>query len=62
MGDTWEKNRTAADNVTDEERRILLNGTPEEKINTWLKLTKDQNGHLKAGVCGSLIRSLRHIR
>lgn len=52
MSDTWEENRTKADNVTDEERRILLNGTPEEKINTWLKLTKDENGHLKAGVCG----------
>ena len=45
--DSWEKNR---DSASGDERRLLLDGTPEEKINTWLKLTKDDDGHFKAGV------------
>ena len=44
----------AADTATEDDRKTLLSGSPEQKINTWLKLTKDSNGHLKAGVCVSL--------
>ncbi|CAM1511554.1 Fc.00g090670.m01.CDS01 [Cosmosporella sp. VM-42] len=47
MGDdSWEKNGESA---SEKEQRLLLDGTPEEKINTWLRLTKDEHGHLKAG-------------
>lgn len=50
--DAWRRNRDAAQSSANGERQqLLLSGTPEEKINTWLELTKDQNGHLKAGVC-----------
>lgn len=49
--DAWQKNRdAAASSANDERQQLLRTGTPEQKINTWLELTKDQNGHLKAGV------------
>lgn len=33
-----------------EDRDVLLKGTPEERIDAWLKLTKNEDGHYKAGV------------
>ncbi|KAF7543557.1 hypothetical protein G7Z17_g10639 [Cylindrodendrum hubeiense] len=49
MGDSWEKNREAADSASAAEREILLNGTPDEKVNTWLKLTMNDRGRPRAG-------------
>lgn len=48
MGDQWQK---TSDNAQESERDILVHGTPEERINTWLKMTKDNDGHYKSGVC-----------
>jgi hypothetical protein len=34
------------------EQDYLINGTPRQKIEAWLKLSaKDVHGHLKSGVC-----------
>ncbi|KAH8735958.1 hypothetical protein BGZ61DRAFT_489774 [Ilyonectria robusta] len=58
MADSWE----AADAASAAEREILLNGTPDEKINTWLKLTKNDQGRLKAGEwMRSLIPNLKLV-
>ncbi|KAH7150043.1 HotDog domain-containing protein [Dactylonectria estremocensis] len=46
MGDSWQKNREAAEAS---ERNTLLNGTPDEKIKTWLKLTMNDQGRPRAG-------------
>lgn len=42
------------------DRYALMEGTPEEKINTWLKLTKNPDGHYKAGVSPSAPHALVH--
>lgn len=47
MGDQWQK---SGDDAEDGERDVLLHGSPEEKIKTWLKLTVENDGHYKSGV------------
>ncbi|KAF7562513.1 hypothetical protein G7046_g1627 [Stylonectria norvegica] len=54
MGDTWQKGRDSASAGVSAEDKVLLNGSPDEKIKAWLNLTKDDSGHLKAGVSISL--------
>ncbi|KAH7017356.1 HotDog domain-containing protein [Ilyonectria destructans] len=62
MADSWESNREAADSASAAEREILLNGTPDEKINTWLNLTKNDQGRLRAGEwMRSLIPNLKLV-
>lgn len=50
MSDVWDKNRAAAaESATESERDVLANGTAHEKVEQWLKLSLDDNGHQKAG-------------
>lgn len=60
-----DKFQTARDSATTDDNDLLLNGTPEQRLKTWLKLTKDESGHYKAGVRFSLrpilTRNLTHM-
>ncbi|KAM5348214.1 hypothetical protein ACJ41O_008038 [Fusarium nematophilum] len=49
MSDAQRKGLEAAAKSTNPYREALLRGTPEEKVNAWLQLTRDESGHLKAG-------------
>ncbi|KAF5004515.1 hypothetical protein FDECE_8999 [Fusarium decemcellulare] len=49
MSDTRDKNSEAAAESTADYSSVLKGGTPEEKVNAWLELTRDEAGHFKAG-------------
>jgi hypothetical protein len=54
MSDTREKNLKAAAESMKGHREAILGGGPEDKVKAWLQLTKDESGHLKAGVSNGL--------
>ena len=39
--------------VSAKDKNSLLDGSPEEKLEAWLRLTKNDDGHHKAGVSSS---------
>lgn len=54
MSDTRDKNLKAATESMKGHREAILGGSPEDKVKAWLQLTKDESGHLKAGVSNDL--------
>lgn len=41
---------------TDNHRKTLKEGSPEERVKTWLQLSQNDNGHSKQGVGCPLVR------